>query len=90
MGSASACGTSGCGLSLSTMAGKTGYIEIDQESCKGCGICIFFCPHDAIRLSDTLNSHGYTPASFDSSNGCTGCALCATVCPEVAIDVYRD
>ena len=66
-----------------------GYIEIDQELCKGCEICIFFCPKGVISLSDKLNASGYLPAIFDGNSECTGCATCAVVCPEVAIEVYR-
>ncbi len=67
-----------------------GYIEIDQELCKGCQICIALCPKKVIFSSDKLNTSGYAPAVFNDSNGCTGCAICALVCPEVAIEVYRD
>lgn len=75
-------------------SGKTeakikGYIEIDQELCKGCQICIAFCPKDVISLSDKLNASSYLPALFNDSGECTGCAICAVVCPEVAIEVYR-
>ncbi|MBM4461796.1 MAG: 4Fe-4S dicluster domain-containing protein [Chloroflexi bacterium] len=66
-----------------------GYIEIDQELCKGCQTCIAFCPKSVIVLSDKLNASGYTPASFSDSGECTGCAICALVCPEVVIEVYR-
>ena len=67
-----------------------GYIEIDQEICKGCGLCIHFCPKGSIYITDTLNTIGYQPSAFNSSSDCTGCAICALVCPEVAIKVYRD
>ena len=67
-----------------------GYIEIDRELCKGCEICIWFCPKDVIFLSDTINAGGYVPAAFNDNGKCTGCAVCALVCPEVAIEVYRD
>lgn len=66
-----------------------GYIEIDQELCKGCEICIAFCPKGILCPSDKLNAGGYIPASFSNDSGCTGCAICAVVCPEVAIEVYR-
>jgi 2-oxoglutarate ferredoxin oxidoreductase subunit delta len=66
-----------------------GYIEIDQDLCKGCEICIWFCPKKVISLSDKLNSSGYLPATFNDSGECTGCATCAIVCPEAAIEVYR-
>ena len=67
-----------------------GYIEIDQEVCKGCNICISFCPKDIISNSDKLNAGGYLPVSFDDKEeDCTGCTICGLVCPEVAIEVYR-
>jgi len=66
-----------------------GYVEIDQELCKGCEICIYFCPKDVISLSDRLNASGYLPVVFNDSDECTGCAICAVVCAEVAIEVYR-
>ena len=66
-----------------------GYIEIDQGLCKGCELCISFCPKASISLSDKLNAAGYLPVCFNDNGECTGCAICALVCPEVAIEVYR-
>jgi 2-oxoglutarate ferredoxin oxidoreductase subunit delta len=72
-----------------------GYIEIDEEFCKGCKLCIEFCPKGIISLSSSLNTKGYHPACFTEENvkkgkrQCTGCAICAMLCPEVAIEVYR-
>ena len=66
-----------------------GRIEIDQEHCKGCEICISFCPKDVISLSEKLNASGYLPVAFNSNGECTGCVICALVCPEAAIEVYR-
>jgi 2-oxoglutarate ferredoxin oxidoreductase subunit delta len=68
----------------------SGKIEINQELCKGCEICISFCPKSLITLADKLNSAGYLPSAFKDGGECTGCASCAIVCPEVAIEVYRD
>jgi len=67
-----------------------GYIEIDQELCKGCQICIAFCPKGVIVPSNKLNASAYLPVALDDSGECTGCAICAVVCPEVVIEVYRD
>lgn len=66
-----------------------GKIVIDQELCKGCELCISFCPKKLIKPADKLNAAGYLPAAYQESEECTGCASCATVCPEVAIEVYR-
>ncbi len=67
-----------------------GSIEIDQGLCKGCQICMAFCPKGIIVSSDRVNNSGYSPVAFNGSSECTGCAICALVCPEVAIEVYRD
>jgi 2-oxoglutarate ferredoxin oxidoreductase subunit delta len=66
-----------------------GYIQINQGLCKGCEICIAFCPKGLISISGKLNEIGYLPAAFNDNGECTGCAICALVCPEVAIEVYR-
>ena len=66
-----------------------GNVVIDQELCKGCELCIAFCPKRVISVSGKLNAAGYAPASFNNNGECTGCAVCALVCPEVAIEVYR-
>ncbi len=67
----------------------SGRIEINQTLCKGCELCIAFCPKNLITLSDKLNAAGYLPSTFQETGECTGCAVCAIVCPEVAIEVYR-
>ncbi|MFO8009894.1 MAG: 4Fe-4S binding protein [Dehalococcoidia bacterium] len=75
---------------MSTKTEKKGNITIDQELCKGCQICINFCPKGTISTSSTLNAAGYLPASFNDDGSCTGCAICALVCPDVCIEVFRE
>jgi 2-oxoglutarate ferredoxin oxidoreductase subunit delta len=67
-----------------------GKIVIDQVLCKGCALCIAFCPTKSITVSEKLNAAGYLPSAFKEQSECNGCASCATVCPEVAIEVYRE
>ncbi|MGD0949927.1 MAG: ferredoxin family protein [Candidatus Binatia bacterium] len=70
-----------------------GYITVDAQRCKGCALCIEFCPKKVIVTSRDLNSAGYYAAEFvnaDGKGGCTGCAICGLVCPEVVIEVFRD
>ncbi len=67
-----------------------GYIEIDPELCKGCQLCVGFCPKGVIATCGQANAAGYLPAEFKKNDECTGCAICALVCPEVAIEVYRE
>ena len=66
-----------------------GKITISREFCKGCEICVSFCPQKILSLSKELNSSGYLTAVCGKGEECTGCAVCAVVCPEAAIEVYR-
>jgi 2-oxoglutarate ferredoxin oxidoreductase subunit delta len=66
-----------------------GSIQINQELCKGCSLCIEFCPKGTISMTNKLNTKGFFLAQFDDKKGCTGCAMCAQMCPEIAIEVYR-
>jgi 2-oxoglutarate ferredoxin oxidoreductase subunit delta len=66
------------------------YITIDEERCKGCGLCTIACPKKLVSLRDTPNSLGFTVALFTGPELCTGCALCAEMCPDVAITVFKE
>lgn len=66
-----------------------GAVLIDQERCKGCGLCVAACPHHVLMLSDGYNARGYHPARLDQQDHCTGCGICAVVCPDVVFTVYR-
>ncbi len=76
---------------------KKGFIRINRDLCKGCGLCIMACPKGTIKISSNLNIKGYHPAEYTESEKseksnkrkCTGCALCAIMCPDVAIEVFR-
>ena len=66
-----------------------GQLRIDEEECKGCGLCIEACPPKVISLSEWLNHYGYRTAVY-SGNGCTACGICFMACPEPgAITVLR-
>lgn len=66
------------------MAGK---VRIDQQRCKGCGLCVDVCPNECITVADVTNDNGYLPAKVDG-DGCSGCGLCTTICPDSAIEVW--
>ncbi len=71
------------------MAAK-GWVQIDESLCKGCDLCVHYCPVDVLALdSERLTPQGYHPAVL-AKEGCTGCSICAIVCPEAAITVYRE
>lgn len=62
---------------------------IDTHRCKGCGLCVEFCPKHILELSAELNAIGYHPAQLKNADQCTSCALCAQMCPETGITVHR-
>ncbi|PKK91277.1 MAG: tungsten formylmethanofuran dehydrogenase [Candidatus Wallbacteria bacterium HGW-Wallbacteria-1] len=64
-------------------------IVVDDERCKGCGLCIDACPKKIIVESEKLNSKGYHPAKQVNEEKCVGCKICATVCPDCAIEVFK-
>ncbi|RAO99583.1 tungsten formylmethanofuran dehydrogenase [Petrotoga sp. 9PW.55.5.1] len=62
-------------------------LEINQERCKGCGLCINACPKDVLEFSKEYNSKGYHPASIKNIENCIGCGFCYQMCPDVCITV---
>ena len=66
-----------------------GSIAINKERCKGCELCVHFCPKNLIYMSDEFNGKGHHPCAFKDTGECTGCTICAMMCPDVAIEVYR-
>jgi 2-oxoglutarate ferredoxin oxidoreductase subunit delta len=66
-----------------------GKVTIDNDECKGCGLCVESCPPKCLELLDALNAYGVHPAHY-AGHDCTGCGICFYCCPEPgAIVVYR-
>jgi 2-oxoglutarate ferredoxin oxidoreductase subunit delta len=70
--------------------GIQGMIEINEELCKGCDICIDFCPLEVLAVSATINRRGYYPPQVVNEEKCIGCRLCELVCPEFAITICNE
>ena len=66
------------------------WVTINEERCKGCGLCVTFCPKQVLAMADHLNPKGYYPAEQANKEACTGCSFCVRMCPDVAISVYRE
>jgi len=64
-------------------------IKIDVHRCKGCGMCVIFCPCGNIRMSEGLNAQGHPYAELVDVDRCTGCGLCFRMCPDTAIEINR-
>ncbi len=65
-------------------------IEITENLCKGCEICIEFCPLKVFEKSDKLNRKGYYLPVVTDEDQCVGCRLCELLCPEFAIIITNE
>ena len=63
-------------------------IVIDARHCKGCRLCVAFCPKGAIVMSKALGPRGICPAEVTDETLCSGCLNCAVICPDAAIEVF--
>ena len=61
-----------------------GVVFLRKDHCKGCELCIEFCPKNVLTRSTDFNVKGYHYPVV-SSRECINCRLCVTVCPEYAI-----
>ena len=59
-------------------------IRIDHSRCKGCEICVAFCPRDVLALEEQKAVVVNLPA-------CIACDLCVLRCPDFAVElIYAD
>ncbi len=66
-----------------------GKVTINEDICKGCGLCVSVCPKQVLELSKTkINASGYNPAEAVNDE-CIACTSCAKMCPDCAITVER-
>jgi 2-oxoglutarate ferredoxin oxidoreductase subunit delta len=74
---------------LGKESADVGTIVIDDERCKGCGLCTIVCPKGLIQMSKRFNAKGYHPAELvDPDEECIACSSCALICPDVCVVVY--
>lgn len=64
-------------------------INIRKNRCKGCGLCVLFCPLGHLEMSQELNSRGVPYAREKKDTGCSGCGMCYLICPECCIEIYE-
>ncbi len=62
-------------------------VIINSEKCKGCLLCLSFCPQGLIKKSKKLNLRSLNYVEFDPQGECLGCLQCAVVCPECCIEI---
>jgi len=58
--------------------------HINREWCKGCGICIHFCPTKVLELDEEDKA---TAVRLDD---CICCMQCELRCPDLVIEVETE
>ena len=53
---------------------------VNVEWCKGCGICVAFCPKGVMDLDESEK------AAIVRPDDCIDCGLCELRCPDLAIE----
>lgn len=56
-------------------------IKINKSWCKGCGICVHFCPEKVLDLDERDKARVVHPER------CICCMMCEMRCPDLAIEV---
>ncbi len=65
-----------------------GFLEFDFEKCKGCNLCVQYCPKDILYQDlKTINNAGYNVIKLKDAEQCIGCGFCAVMCPDSVITV---
>jgi Fe-S-cluster-containing hydrogenase component 2 len=55
-------------------------IELHEQACRGCEMCVDICPTDVLVFDSTTHK-----ASVAEAEDCIGCLSCAYLCPSRAI-----
>jgi 2-oxoglutarate ferredoxin oxidoreductase subunit delta len=64
---------------MGTATARKEVIEIKNEWCKGCGLCVSFCN------KGVLSMNAYGKAVIEKPELCTQCGKCEMYCPDFAI-----
>lgn len=59
-------------------------LKIIQKFCKGCGICVNFCPKKVLALDEVGKVIAKEPEN------CIECGQCELRCPDYAIQVDKE
>lgn len=62
--------------------------QVKKKACKGCEMCLSWCPRSAISMVSSDSGIGNQPSvAFIDSKNCIGCGECILACPSSAIQI---
>lgn len=62
---------------------STAKLEIIERYCKGCSICVEFCPTKVLEMDHFV-------VKVAKPEACIACMQCELRCPDFAIKVHKD
>ncbi|MGL5978116.1 MAG: indolepyruvate ferredoxin oxidoreductase subunit alpha [Erysipelotrichaceae bacterium] len=62
-------------------------VSFDEGYCKGCELCVAFCPKKILKISDRFNQAGYPVSECIDESACIGCLSCVRMCPDSVITI---
>ena len=68
-------------------------IVIQKEKCKGCGLCVYYCPKEVLYMSKKkTNKKGYFFAKKKDKyyESCVACGNCFEMCGDSCIKIYKE
>lgn len=74
-------------VDLDTLKIPRGQVYVILERCKGCQLCVAFCPQSVLQVSTAINAKGYhyPEIALGKETACVHCEFCSLICPEFAI-----
>lgn len=66
---------------------ENGPVLFDIDKCKGCELCVFYCPRKCLSISAGFNSAGNKFAVLSAPEGCNSCGICYLMCPDYAVKI---
>lgn len=65
-------------------------ITVNKSYCKGCEICVEFCPVNVFEMSEEITDNGYHYSVPERVEDCIDCKQCELMCPDFAIKVNEE
>jgi 2-oxoglutarate ferredoxin oxidoreductase subunit delta len=59
-------------------------LKINRTWCKGCGICVHYCPGTVLELDASEKAVAVRPED------CVCCMMCEMRCPDLAVEVVSE
>ncbi|MEK6194744.1 MAG: 4Fe-4S binding protein [Deltaproteobacteria bacterium] len=65
-------------------------VQVEEETCKACGLCIKRCPMDAVQLKFAPKAgNKFNKAAVVSKEACIGCGVCVHKCPTDSLTLVQ-